>query len=142
MVGRSWWNAWRKSYRKIYLKKRLAAQDLGEGVQGPPGREGGGLPHRGVAMGGTGKIAIGEDPHLPDIEIDATKRSAALDLTPPGPRPLQEATHPTAHQAPPGGKAQATAAVNVSLEVQAPPLCPPRAPRIPSDDVAPLLSYN
>ena len=93
-------------------------------------------------MVGTGKIARGADVHLPDIEIDATKGSAALDLTPPGPHPPLEATHPTAHQAPPGGKAQATAAVDVHLEVQAPPLCPPRAPRIPSDDVAPLLSYN
>ena len=93
-------------------------------------------------MVGTGKIVRGGDLHLPDIEIDVLKGSAALDLTPPGPPPLQEATHPTAHQAPPGGKAQVTAAAAVPLGAQAPPLCPPRAPRIPSDHGVPLLSHN
>jgi hypothetical protein len=94
-------------------------------------------------MGGTGKIERGGDLHPPDTEIDVTKgNTAALGLTPPGPRPLQGAIHPTVLQAPPGGKAQATAAVAVPLEAQAPPLYLPRAPWIPSDDAAPLLNHN
>ncbi len=73
-------------------------------------------------MGETGKIARGGELHLQDIEIDAIKGNAGLGLTLPGPRPPQEATHPTALQAPPGGKVQATAAVAVPLVAQAPPL--------------------
>ena len=89
-------------------------------------------------MGGTGKIARGGGPLLQDIEIEAINRSAAaLGLTPHGPRPLQGATRHIALLALPGGKAQATAAVAVPLEAQAPPLYPPRAPKIPSDEVLP-----
>ena len=125
------------------LKKIRPAQDLGRGHKGTPEIEGVGLPLRGVAMGGTGKIAREEDLNLSDTEIDATKGNTAdLGRTPPGLRHRQEATHPTAHQAPPGEKARATAVVAVPLEAQAPRLCPRRAPRVPSDDDSPLLNHN
>ena len=125
------------------LKKRRPGQDLGHDHKSTPEIEGIGLPLRGVAMGGTGKIAREEDLNLPDTEIDATKGNTAdLGPTPPSLRHRQEATHPTAHQAPPGEKALATAVVAVPLEAQAPRLCPPRAQMIPRDDDSPSLNHN